>query len=284
MLPALPARMFAAAPLARALLTPEELDHLRRIRITDAGHGHDRFGMSQAGMAAALAATKPLYHHWFRVTSHGIHHVPDTGAALLAANHSGMLPLDAMMLCCDVAWRAEPPRALRVVMDHFVGELPMVGRFFTRAGGFGGSRGNLHALLDAGELVGVFPEGAPGIGKPFRDRYQLQEWRIGHAELALRHRVPIVPVAIVGAEESWPQLTRLPIRAFGSPWLPVPATPLPLPARFHIHYGAPIPVPELYGPEDALRASAVRDAAARVHDAVAALLERGLAERPGVFR
>ncbi|MFT4625972.1 MAG: 1-acyl-sn-glycerol-3-phosphate acyltransferase [Myxococcota bacterium] len=276
--------MFHAAPLARALLSEEELAHIRRIRVVDAGHGHDRFGMSQAGIAAALGAFRPLYRDYFRVMSHGAEHVPADGAAILAANHSGTLPLDAMMLCCDVAWQADPPRALRVVMDHFVDLLPGVGRFFTRAGGIGGSRGNFHSLLDAGELIGVFPEGVPGIGKRYSERYQLQEWRIGHAELAIRHQVPVVPVAIIGAEESWPQLTRIPIRMFGSPYLPIPATPLPVPARFHIHYGPPIPIPDLYDRGDAMRAGPVREAAGRVRDAVAALIATGLAQREGVFR
>ena len=87
----------------------------------------------------------------------------------------------------------------------------------------------------------IFPEGTPGIGKPFSDRYQLQEWRVGHCELAIRYRAPVVPVGIVGAEEQMPQLARIPMpKASPVPYLPVPATPLPLPVRYHIHFGEPM--------------------------------------------
>lgn len=272
-----------SAPLAR-VLTPRALrERAKRIHLVDAGHGYDRFGMSRAGVAQALGVTRWLYERWFRVVSHGIEHIPPTGPALLAANHSGTLPFDGMMLWTDVVRRTEPPRVARVVMDHFVNLLPAVGTLFTRGGGFGGSRGNMHALLDAGELVAVFPEGVRGIGKRFSERYQLQRWTEGHAEMAIRHQAPVIPVAIIGAEEQLPQIARLPIRAFGSPYLPVTASPLPLPVRYHIWYGAPIPVDHLT-PRQANEPDRVAALAAEVKAAVAALIEQGLAAREGVFR
>jgi 1-acyl-sn-glycerol-3-phosphate acyltransferase len=99
----------------------------------------------------------------------------------------------------------------------------------------------IRELLSRGELIVIFPEGAEGIGKPIANRYQLQRWRVGHAELALRHRAAIMPAAIVGAEESWPVLGRISrLHPFGAPFLPIPAVPLPLPVQFHIHYGPPL--------------------------------------------
>ena len=270
--------------MARRLLTPEQLDACRRVDIADEGHGHDRFGMSRAGMAFAIGTLQPLYKYWFRVSSYGNEHVPATGGAILACNHSGMLPLDAMMLCCNLVLEGRPPRACRVVMDHFVDLLPAVGPFFTHAGAVSGARGNFHNLLEAGELVGVFPEGTVGIGKPFSQRYQLQQWRVGHAELAIRHQVPIVPVGIIGPDEQWPVLAKLPIHLMGAPYIPIPATPFPLPVHYHLHYGEPIPIPDLYEQADWMRPGPVKAASERVRDAVAALIERGLAERPGVFR
>ena len=101
---------------------------------------------------------------------------------------------------------------------------------FARCGVVGGSRGNAKALLEAGEMLMIFPEGTPGIGKPFSDRYQLQEWRQGHCELAIRHSAPVVPVGIIGPEEQMPQVGLIKgLKAFGVPHLPVPATPFPLP-------------------------------------------------------
>jgi 1-acyl-sn-glycerol-3-phosphate acyltransferase len=204
----------------------------------DAGHGWDVFGLHPPTLARATAIAGPLYRRWFRVTAHGIHHVPARGAAILIANHAGALPIDAAMLCTDLIERTG--RIPRIVADRFVPLLPVIGTLFSRLGVVVGTRANVRALLARGELVVIFPEGSAGIGKPFRDRYQLQAWRVGHAELALRHRAPVIPVAIIGAEESWPVVRRLPLRPFGAPFLPLPAVPVPLPVRFDLHYGAPI--------------------------------------------
>src|SRR5690606_28426001 len=132
-----------------------------------------------------------------------------------------------------------------------------------------------------GELLLIFPEGVPGIGKPFHERYQLQEWRVGHAELAIRHRAPVVPVAIVGPEEQMPRIARLRRlgRLFGAPYVPLTLTPFPLPVRYHILYGAPIALHERYAPADADDPESLRAAANEVRDAVAALLAEGLRAR-----
>jgi len=163
--------------------------------------------------------------------------------------------------------------------------MPWVGTFFSRVGMVSGSHSNFRHLLETGELVLVFPEGTPGIGKGFDKRYQLQAFRVGHAELALRHRVPVVPVGVVGAEESWPQLARIDrFHAFGAPFLPIPATVLPMPVRCHIYYGKPLLLHERWAPEQADDPSTARRAAALVQREVAQLIARGLAQRKGLFR
>jgi len=154
---------------------------------------------------------------------------------------------------------------------------------FARCGGVAGSRLNVQHLLDDGELLVIFPEGTVGIGKAFRDRYRIQEWRVGHAELAIRHRCPIVPVGIVGAEEQMPQIGRLPVRAFGAPYVPIFVPPFPLPVRYHVYYGDPIPLQDRYAAEDADDPDAVEQAADITRAAVQALLDRGVRERKGVF-
>lgn len=269
--------------LARSRLPPEQRLRLDGLRIADAGHGYDAFGLHADGVALGLALTRFAYERWFRVDSRGIENLPRAGGAILAANHSGTLPFDAAMIWADVARRTDPPRVVRPVMDHFVGELPLVGTLFARVGGIGGSRGNMRVMLESGELLLVFPEGTGGIGKPFRERYRLQEWRVGHAELAIRYGVPIVPVAVVGAEEQLPQLAKLPLRLFGAPYLPVPATLLPLPVRYHILYGSPIAVAERWSPDQADDPAVTATAARAVRDAVEALLAEGLRTRAGVF-
>jgi 1-acyl-sn-glycerol-3-phosphate acyltransferase len=249
----------------------------------DAGHGFDLLGFHPKAFARATRVFGVLYDHYFRVVSHGGEHLPQRGAAILAANHSGLLPIDGVLIVLDVARQTRPARVARVIGDVFIPFLPWVGTLMSRVGVVAGSAGNFRHLLENGELALVFPEGTPGIGKGFKNRYQLQEWRVGHAELALRHKVPVIPVAVIGAEEAWPGIARLDsFHAFGAPFLPIPATPLPMPARIHVHYGEPLVLHERFS--DADDPAAVRQAAALVKAAVQTLIAAGLAQRRGVFR
>jgi 1-acyl-sn-glycerol-3-phosphate acyltransferase len=273
----------AARMIASASLPDTELERLSRLVYADAGHGYDAFGLHPDVVAFGEAIASPLYDRYFRVQSQGHEHIPKNGPAVLAGNHSGAIPIDGMMVWMDVLRHTNPPRVARAVADHFVPMIPLIGTFFARGGMVGGSRGNARTLLERGELLMIFPEGVPGISKPFKDRYRLQEWRVGHVELAIRHRAPVVPFGVVGAEEQMPQIGRIPISVAGLPFIPITLTPLPMPVRYHILYGPPIPVHEDYTPEQADDPAAVREAAARVKSAVASLLEEGLAERTGIF-
>ena len=267
--------------LARRMLDPEEIEAARNVNIADAGHGYDPFGLHRAFVALGVGIASPLYKRYFRVRSYGADKIPSDGPAVLACNHSGTVPVDGMMLWVDVVRHAG--RVPRPIADHFVPTLPWIGTLFARSGMVGGSRGNARALLQAGQVLMIFPEGVPGIGKPFSERYRLQEWRVGHCELAIRHASPVVPVGIVGAEEQMPQISRIDIPAFGLPYIPIPATPLPLPVRYHIQYGDPIPIHGDYTPDQADDPDVVQEAAGRVKAAVQDLLERGLDQREGVF-
>lgn len=270
--------------LASRALSAEERERLKSLRFANAGHGYDAFGLHPDVVALGEVLLGPVYDRYFRVTSYGCADaVPATGPAVLAANHSGALPVDGAMIWLDVLRHTHPPRVARAVADHFVPMLPLIGTFFARGGMVGGSRGNARVLLEAGELLLIFPEGVPGIGKHFKDRYKLQDWRVGHVELAIRHRAPVVPIAVVGAEEQMPQIGRIPIAFAGAPFIPVTLTPLPMPVHYHLHYGAPIRTDLEYKPEHADDPAAVREAAARVKAAVQALVDKGLAERPGIF-
>lgn len=276
---------YVARAFTELLLPPEENDRLKDLRYTDEGHGYDVFGMHPAFVALGSAVLSPLYSRYFRVRSEGAWHIPTEGRAILAGNHSGSLPFDAMMLWMDVLRNTRPPRVARPVADHFVPMLPVVGSLFTRGGLVGGSRGNARKLLEADNLLMIFPEGVPGISKSFRDRYKLQEFRVGHAELAIRHRAPVVPVALVGPEEQMPQVGRIEgVSLFGAPFIPVTLTPLPLPVRYHISYGPPIRVDQDYEPSQADDPAVVREVADRVKAEVERLLQDGLSRREGIFR
>jgi 1-acyl-sn-glycerol-3-phosphate acyltransferase len=267
------------------LLDARQRRRLARLRLADQGHGYDLFGMSRDWVAAADGLLRLPYERYFRVESVGAENLPAAGAAILAANHGGMLPIDAMMLYRDVLGHTDPPRVARPIADLFVPALPFIGTLFARVGVVAGSRQNVHHLLDHGELVMVFPEGTSGIGKPWRERHRLQGWTVGHAELAIRHRVPVIPTAIVGPDEQWPQLGRIrQLQLFGAPYLPVPLLPLPLPVRYHIRYGAPLQLHERLTPADADDPRAVQLAAGRVAFAVEQLLAESLQARAGLFR
>src|ERR1043165_6635744 len=250
----------------------------------DAGHGYDLFGLHPPTLAAMVSAGAPLYDWYFRVDSQGIEHLPATGPAILVANHGGVLPVDAAMLCLDVLRRTDPPRIPRAVADHFVPRLPFVSTLFARLGVVSGTRANVRTLLEQGELIAVWPEGVAGPAKSFTDRYRIKEWRVGFAELAIRYDVPVVPVAIVGAEESWPLAMKLRrLCVFGSPYLPVPATPIPLPAHYHLRYGEPLHLKGLahHKIDDP---DVISNAATRVQVALERLLDDTLRARRGVFR
>lgn len=246
---------------------------------------YDAFGFLPEAMEEALRPAFWLHRNYFRVRSYGVENIPLSGGVMVAANHSGALPMDGVMLGVDLFDKTDRKRYPRVIVDHFVERLPYVGVLFSRVGAVGGSRRNLEALLESEQLVVVFPEGTSGVGKPYNERYKLQRWHVGHAELALRHKVPVLPVGIIGAEEQWPLLARINgVKAFGSPYLPIPATPLPLPVRYHIHYGAPIDLVGEFGEEAAENPELVARAAERIRDSVQSLLTEGLKQRRGIFR
>ena len=275
-------RLFAKAMVPRSQRERFERMLAEEHRAFERSHGYDLFGAHPDGAAFAHFVTGFLYDRWFRVQSEGHHHIPAEGPVIVAANHSGTLPFDAMMIYADLLRRTDPPRLPRAIADSFVAGLPFVGLLFARAGVVGGARRNVEYLLEEDQLLLIFPEGVPGISKRFAQRYELQTWRGGHVELAMKHGAAVVPAALVGAEEQMPQIARLPVSLFGAPFLPVSATPLPLPVRYHLAYGEPIRFDTEPGsPDDPER---IRAGAERVKNAVQGLIDGLLQRRKGLFR
>jgi len=221
-----------------------------------------------------------LYDRYFRVTVDGADHVP-SGAVILVANHSGALPLDGAMLHLALRReRADLPDA-RWLMEDQVFHAPFVGVLANRLGAVRANPENATRLLEEKRPVAVFPEGIQGISKRFGQRYQLKRFgRGGYVKLAVRLKVPIVPVAIVGAEESMPLLARLPGGLFGLPYLPI--TVPPLPARWHIRFGAPIDLSQ--APENAEENLAwVAHTNDRTRETIEGMLTAMLRDRTSVF-
>ncbi len=154
-----------------------------------------------------LPPLRPLYDSWFRVETRGLENVPDTGGALVVANHSGTIPLDALMTSLALLDHHPAHRHLRLLGADLVFRLPVVAPLARKAGNTLACNADAERLLSAGELVGVWPEGFKGIGKPFSERYKLQRFgRGGFVNAALKTGVPIIPCSIVGAEETYPML------------------------------------------------------------------------------
>jgi 1-acyl-sn-glycerol-3-phosphate acyltransferase len=216
----------------------------------------DEFGFdSHLNNAIFLPLLRVFFKSWFRVEVSGVENLPLTGAALVVANHAGVLPFDGLM--ASVAVHDEHPahRDLRLLAADMVFDIPFIGQAARKAGHTMACTSDAHRLLAAGELTAVFPEGYKGLGKPFRDRYKLQRFgRGGFVAAALRAKAPIVPCSIVGSEEIYPMIAdvKLLARLFGLPYFPVtplfplagPAGLIPLPSKWHIQFGEPIPTDE----------------------------------------
>jgi 1-acyl-sn-glycerol-3-phosphate acyltransferase len=194
---------------------------------------------------------RPLYRTWFRVRMRGLENVPASGAALVVANHSGVLPLDAIMLQIGIFDEHPQHRNLRLLSADLVYEVPVLAGMARSSGHIRADREEAERQLAAGELVGVFPEGFKGTGKPFRERYQLQRFgRGGFAALARQAGVPIIPCAIVGAEEIYPMVGNWQrvARLLGLPYFPVtplfpwlgPIGAIPLPSNWIIEFCPPV--------------------------------------------
>jgi 1-acyl-sn-glycerol-3-phosphate acyltransferase len=241
-----------------------------------------------------LAALRPLYRSWFRVETRGLENVPAGGGALIVSNHSGTLPLDALMTALALLDHHSAHRHLRLLAADVVFSVPVLAPLARMVGATLACNEGAEQLLNAGEVVGVYPEGFKGIGKPFRDRYKLQRFgRGGFVVAALRTGAPIIPVSVVGAEEIYPMIgnARTLARAVGLPYLPItPTFPLlgplglvPLPSKWIIEFGEPVPT-ESYGPQAAEDPSLVLELADRVKTTIQQSLYALLGQRRSAFR
>jgi 1-acyl-sn-glycerol-3-phosphate acyltransferase len=234
---------------------------------------------------------RPLYRSWFRVQMRGIEHVPATGPALVVANHSGVLPFDALMLQAGLFDEHPQHRILRVLSADLVYEVPFLSDLARRSGHIRADPGEAQQVLSAGHLVGVFPEGFKGIGKPFKERYRLQRFgRGGFAVTARRAGVPIIPCAIVGAEEIYPMIgnSRLAARLLRLPYFPVtplfpwfgPVGAVPLPSNWIIEFCPPVPTDSTNGAGEEQAVACLAD---RVRDTIQDKLDELVAERGPAF-
>ncbi|MEF3273263.1 MAG: acyltransferase family protein [Chloroflexus sp.] len=255
----------------------------------------DPFGMDREIIEVARPFLAFMYYTWWRVTATGLEHVPAEGRGLLVANHSGVLPWDGAMIATAVfnEHPAQNERIVRSLHLHWFTTLPVIAPTLAALGQVPGLPENAIRLLERDELVCVFPEGLKGVGKLFKDRYKLARFgRGGFAQAALRTQAPIVPVAVVGAEEIYPMLANAEgiARLLGFPYFPLtpffpwlgPLGVIPLPTRWSITFCPPIDTTE-YGPEAADDPITVLALSEQVRETIQTTINQKLAERTSVF-
>jgi 1-acyl-sn-glycerol-3-phosphate acyltransferase len=253
--------MSARPALPPATRSDDLRDHLPAIEpdrtVSDWGRSERLEGLVDATLSAFL------YHYWFRCEVEGIEHVPSTGGALLVSNHAGALPPDASMIAKAIQEEHPRPRKLHLTVEHFFKGYPFFSMFVAKIGGVPAHPANVHRLLfDEQQLVLVFPEGAKATEKLYADRYKLRRFgRGGFVAAAMRAGVPIVPIAVVGAEEAMPTFAQIGLlkRLTGLIYFPInhafphfglAAGMMYLPAKFRIRFMEPIDLSG-YAPEDA---------------------------------
>jgi len=271
--------------LTRSTLGDDFEDRVHELRLHVERRGEDPFGLDPEVARQAVKVCAFFHRLYFRTEVHGLELLP-RGRVLLVANHSGQIPIDAAIVGTALFLDVTPPRFMRAMVDRWTENLPLVSTFFSRVGQVVGDPDNARLLLEREELIVTFPEGARGISKPFGRRYRLEEFGTGFMRLAMELDVPIVPVAVIGAEEQYINLGNLnwAARALKMPAFPVlpqvliPGGQMPLPTRYRLYFGEPMRFSEARDDEDR-----VRQCTELVRETIQSMVDAGVRKRRGVF-
>lgn len=245
--------------------------------------GVDPFGFDPDKLKEFAPIAVWLYRHYFRCEVFGIDNIP-SGRMVVIANHSGQLPFDGMMIETAFLLEAKQPRILRGMAERWSAELPFVSHLFARGGQVVGDPNTCRKLLEMDEAVIVFPEGVKGIVKLFHERYQLLKFGTGFMRLALQTKAPILPIAVIGAEEQAPSVANLtPLaKMLKLPALPLvlpQIIPLPLPVKYRIHIGEPLHFEGDGTEDDDVIFEYVQQSKANLQH----LIQEGLKQRESIF-
>lgn len=266
--------------LLSRIVTPEIDAMIDRVHKHTGSFGYDAWGYDESSVKLAAGVMKLLYERYFRVQAQGLEHIPAQGRVLIVGNHSGQLPMDGVLVGYALLSNPHGPRAARAMIERFFPTVPFLGNVLNGLGAVIGDPHNCAKMLESDEAIIVFPEGVRGSGKPWRLRYQLQRFGNGFVHLAMNHRTPVVPVGIVGCEETMPSLGSIsPLaRVLGIPYVPIVPIPLPLPARVFLSFGEPIE----FDPEPCSEPEAARRVET-VKTRIRELIDAGLSQRTRVF-
>jgi 1-acyl-sn-glycerol-3-phosphate acyltransferase len=239
--------------------------------------GLDPYGISKWHLTVAFKALAFLYRRYFQVSCAGISHIPPRGRAMLVGNHSGGVALDAAMVVASCFLELEPPRLAQGMAEKFINRFPFASVWASRCGQFTGIPEHAQRLLEDDRLLLVFPEGARGTAKLWKERWSLVDFGTGFVRLALRTRSPIVPFAFIGGGDAVPTITNLYRigKLLGVPYVPLTPwiVPLPRPVKLSIHYGEPF----LFDGSGSEDDDVVRGYVEQVKSRIAGLIEQGRA-------
>jgi len=255
---------------------PDEIAaRVDRLELPFDARGVDEYGISKWHLTIAFRALAFLYRRYFHVRAQGLEHVPPRGRAMLVGNHSGGIALDAAMVIASCFLELDPPRLAQGMAEKFINRIPFASTWTARCGHLTGLPEHALRLLESERLLLVFPEGARGTAKLWKDRFSLVDFGTGFMRLALRTKSPIVPFAFLGGGDAIPTVGNLYKlgKLIGVPYLPVTPwlLPLPRPARLSVLYGEPMRVEGSGDEEDATVAGYVDRVKARIAD----LMEQG---------
>jgi len=262
------------------ITNPKDADiFLNRFPNKVGSYGYDPWGFNINGIKPFVGAGKFFYEKYFRVEAHGLEHIPQQGRCLIIANHSGQLPLDAMMLGYTMVTNEHAPRAPKGMYERFVPQVPFISSIFSQWGGTVGDPENCIKMLENEEAVMVFPEGARGISKPFKKRYQLQQFGLGFMYMALQTKSPVIPVGIVGCEESIINFGNMDLLQKLTKFPAAPALiPFVFPSKIIMNIGKP-----MLFEGDGSREYLVKEMVEEVKREINHLMDIGLRQRKGIF-
>lgn len=265
--------------IKNALVSQKVSEQLDKLEKPIGSLGYDPWGFNKETSKVALSLFGSIYEKYFRVETNGLDHIPNSGPVLIIANHSGQLPLDGTLIAYAVTNREQHPRYPRAMIERFFPTVPFLGNFLNQVGAVLGDPSNCARMLENDEAVIVFPEGVRGSGKLFKDRYKLQRFGNGFVHLAMKHKTPIVPVGVVGCEETIPAVANIkPLaKMLGVPYVPL-ALPLIFPSKVVLNFGKPI-----YFENEDLTEEQVTRRVEKVKTSISSLIAKGLEQRQGVF-
>lgn len=267
--------------LLDVLLDEEVRERIGRLEIPFNACGVDPYGVSRDYLAVFYTSLRFLYRRYFRVKAFGLDHVPARGRAMLVGNHSGGVAIDGAMVIASMFFELEPPRLAQGMVEKFINKVPFGSQWSNRTGQFTGLPETAEKLLENERLLMVFPEGARGTAKLYKDRYSLVNFGTGFVRLAMKTRTPIIPFGFIGGGEAIPTVANWYAlgKLLGAPYVPI--TPyllaLPLPVRLEVHYGEAMVFEGTGSEDDEVIAGHVE----RVKARIAELIEVGRRHREG---